>query len=130
MSKKDIQSRADIQLMVDEFYKKVIADELIGHFFNNVVKLDWEKHIPIMYDFWESMLLQKNVYRGNPMQAHLDLNSKSPLKEKHFNRWLNLFEATVDELFIGQNADTAKTRALSIATIIQAKLMTQNPEQI
>ena len=50
----DIQNRWDIELLVDEFYKQVIPDDLIGFIFTEVEALDLEKHIPIMYDFWET----------------------------------------------------------------------------
>lgn len=113
----------DIELLVDEFYKKVVKDDVIGHFFNEVVKLNWEKHIPIMYDFWETTLLHLPKYKGNPMQAHIALDEKARIEEKHFERWLGLFKETVDELFEGEKAGLTKTRAVSIATLINIKLV-------
>ena len=120
--KLDIQSRADIENMVNSFYQKVQQDNVISHFFNDVVKLDWSKHIPVMYDFWESILLDKHNYKGNPMPAHISLHEKSPMKKEHFDRWIQLFSSTVDELFQGEKAELAKTRALSIATVMQIKI--------
>ncbi len=120
--KLDIQTRSDIELLVNMFYKKVQKDEVISHFFNDVVVLDWSKHIPVMYDFWESILLDKHNYKGNPMPAHISLNEKSPMKKEHFDRWIQLFSSTVDELFSGEKAEQAKTRALSIATVMQIKI--------
>jgi hemoglobin len=120
--KLDIQTRSDVELLVNSFYKKVEKDELISHFFNEVVVLDWSKHIPVMYDFWESILLDKHNYKGNPMPAHVSLNEKSPMKKEHFDRWIQLFSSTIDELFTGEKAELAKTRALSIATVMQIKL--------
>ncbi len=120
--KLDIQTRSDIELLVNTFYQKVEKDEIIRHFFIDVVKLDWSKHIPVMYDFWESILLDKHNYKGNPMPAHVSLNEKSPMKKEHFDRWIQLFSSTTDELFAGEKAELAKTRALSIATVMQIKL--------
>lgn len=122
LQKKDIENRKDIEMLVDAFYTKVIKDETIGYIFNEVVKLDWEKHIPIMYDFWETTLFHKAIYKGNPMKIHVDLNVKEQLKKVHFDQWLTLFNETVDELFDGEKAILAKTRALSIATIMQIKI--------
>ena len=122
LQKKDIENRKDIEMLVDAFYTKVIKDETIGYIFNEVVKLDWEKHIPIMYDFWETTLFHKAIYKGNPMKIHVDLNVKEQLKKAHFDQWLALFNETVDELFDGEMANLAKTRALSIATIMQIKI--------
>jgi len=119
---KDIQSREDIALLINTFYEKVRKDELIGPFFTQIAELDWDAHLPIMYDFWESVLLGKSLYRRNTMQAHIELNRKKQLEKPHFDRWLALFHATCDELFSGPVAENAKTRSLSIATMIQVKV--------
>lgn len=121
-TKPDIQSREEIKILVDRFYEKVLKDSTIGHFFTEVVKVDWEKHMPIMYDFWESTLLLSHTYSGNPMLAHMDLNAKSKLEKKHFDRWLEMFVETIDENFEGNTAEQAKIRAQSIAVVIQSKI--------
>jgi hemoglobin len=122
MSSKDISSRDDIVKLVDQFYTKVLSDQTIAYIFKDVAKIDLKNHMPTMYDFWESTLLNKTAYRGNPMKVHLDLNDKESLKKVHFDQWLKLFNETVDELFKGERAELAKTRALSIATVMQIKL--------
>jgi hemoglobin len=121
--KTDITNRADIQLLVDAFYNKVRADEVIGYLFNDVAKVDWEHHLPRMYDFWENIIFQTGNFKGNPMIAHMQLHQKSPLSKEHFGRWQKLFLETVDELFEGDNAEIAKQRAMSIATIMQIKVI-------
>ncbi len=118
----DIQTRKDIEQLVDTFYQKVIKDPVIGYLFNEVVPLDWEKHIPKMYDFWESVLLEGQNYRGNPMKAHIDLHQKEALKKAHFDRWIELFDQTLNELFTGPTAELARVRAQSVATVIQSKI--------
>jgi hemoglobin len=121
--KTDIRDRADIQLLVDTFYNKVREDDVIGYLFNDVAKVDWEHHLPRMYDFWEHVIFQSGNFRGNPMVAHMQLHQKSPLTKEHFARWQQLFLATVDELFDGDNAELARQRARSIATIMQMKVV-------
>ena len=74
MEKLDISSKADIKKLIDGFYEKVIKDPEIGTFFTEVVAVDWNKHLPVIYIFWESMLLDTYEYRGNPMKKHVDLN--------------------------------------------------------
>jgi len=49
--KKDIENRDDIIRLVNTFYDKVKPDETIGYFFNRVVDVNWEKHLPVMYNF-------------------------------------------------------------------------------
>jgi len=56
------------------------------------------------------------------MTPHINLHRVARLTKKHFTRWLQLFTATVDELFEGEKAELAKQRALSIATVMQLKL--------
>ncbi len=112
----DITTSADIKTLIDAFYAKVQADEVIGYIFNDIAKVDWPHHLPIMYAFWDFLLLgNPDAYRGNPIQKHFDLHQKHPLKAEHFDRWVLLFQATVDELFAGPTADDAKFRAFAIA---------------
>jgi hemoglobin len=115
MEKTDIITRKDLTLLVDSFYNKVKSDQLLGPVFSQV---NWPKHLPIMYDFWCSMLLGDQSYRGNPFQKHLHL----PIDASHFTQWLKLFTATVDENFAGDKADEVKLRANSIAGIFQHKM--------
>lgn len=121
-SLKDIKSREDIKFLIDEFYKKVVKDDVIGYFFNDVVKLDWEKHIPVMYNFWESTLLGKAAYKGNPMMKHLELSKKEQILEVHFNRWLALWESTIKEHFYGIKADEAVKKAKQIGLLMKLKI--------
>jgi hemoglobin len=124
--KKDINNRADIQQLVDTFYNKVKNDQVIGYLFNEVARVNWEHHLPRMYDFWETVLFQSGNFKGNPMVVHTQLHEKSPLNKEHFARWQQLFLATVDELFEGEKAELAKQRAMSIATMMQLKVLLSN----
>lgn len=117
----DILARKDIVTLVNAFYDKVIADPLLGPVFAHV---DWPHHLPIMYDFWSSMLLGDQTYKGNPLQKHLPL----PIDASHFSQWLALFTITVDENFNGEKADEAKLRAQSIAKVFQFRMGLLKPE--
>lgn len=119
---RDIEDRKDIELLVDTFYNSVLKDDSINYFFTDVAKLDFEKHMPRMYDFWESTLFHTASYAGNTLRVHKDLNEKSPLQKEHFETWIGLFKHTVDELFTGTTAELAKQRAQSIAMVMQMKV--------
>tara|TARA_B100001105_G_C22141700_1_gene336162 strand:- start:198 stop:569 length:372 start_codon:yes stop_codon:yes gene_type:complete len=119
---KDIENRQDIELLLSQFYDKLLKDPAISYIFTDVAKVDLAHHLPILADFWELSLFHTGNYRNNPMQVHMELNSKEKLTEKHFNIWLNYFYDTVDEHFEGLNAEKIKTRAVSIATVIKIKL--------
>ena len=119
---KDIASREDIDLLVRSFYSKVRKNETLGYIFDDIIKIDWEYHIPILVDFWETILLDTGSYTRNAMGEHFKVNQKIKLEPVHFTTWLNLFDTTVDENFKGEKADLAKKRAHSIAQIIQLKM--------
>jgi hemoglobin len=111
----DIVDRQDIETLVDRFYERVQANTLLAPVFSHV---DWPKHLPVMYNFWSSMLLGELSYRGNPFEKHIHLN----IGPEHFEQWLKLFRETVDQHFVGSNAEEIKQRAESIAGIFQHKL--------
>jgi len=117
--KPDIACREDIVLLVNRFYQRVKGDQEIGQFFSHV---NWDKHLAVMYDFWENALFYTGGYLGNPLKTHQSFHRKSPLTTAHFQRWLQLFVETVDELFSGNNSEQIKQRALSISTVMQIKI--------
>lgn len=118
----DISTRDDIELLVNAFYKKVVDDPVIAYFFTEAVPLSWESHIPIMISFWETLLLDRITYRGNPMEKHINLHRIAPLRHEHFLRWLHLWRETVAEHFAGPTAQNAVQRAESIAQIIEGRI--------
>lgn len=118
----DIQTRTDLEKLLWAFYTKLLADPAISYIFTDVARINLEEHMPSLTDFWEQMLLERNGYRKNVMQIHLDLNAEESLTPEHFKIWLQHFNTTVDEMYTGQIAENAKTRALSIATVMQIKL--------
>jgi hemoglobin len=120
--KPDILSREDIKLLIDSFYDKVVKNNTLGYIFNDIAKVNWEQHLPVMYAFWSSLLLNEQSYAGNPMSKHLALNKITPLTEIEFSAWLGLFHETVDDHFEGSVAKEAKSRAEQIARLMQHKI--------
>lgn len=121
--KTDIKNRTDIERLVNAFYDKVKADKTIGYFFIEVAKVDWNKHLPLMYDFWENILFSTGNFEGNPMQKHKELSEKSKLDKSHFKHWNKLFLKTVDELFEGNKANEIKQRAMNISKAMMEKAL-------
>ncbi len=119
---KDINSRSDIDLLVRSFYKKVRANKTLGYIFDDIIRIDWEYHIPILVDFWETILLDTGSYTRNAMGEHFKVNQLIKLEAVHFETWLQLFDTTVDENFKGEKAELAKKRAHSVAGLMQLKL--------
>lgn len=119
---KDIEGRADIDLLVDTFYAKVREDKVIGPFFNDVAKVNWEEHLPHLKDFWEAGLFHSVGFKGNIIRTHQELNSKSAMRKEHFEHWVDLFSTTVNDLFSGPMAEAAKQKAWTMSVVIQMKL--------
>lgn len=111
----DIKTRKDVEKMVKSFYDRVMDDILLAPSFINVY---WPHHLPVMYNFWSSVLLGDMSYNGSPLSKHMDLN----LKAEHFDRWLKLFTENIDAQFTGPLAEEAKNRARTIAGLFQHKM--------
>lgn len=116
--KKDIHTRSDIEKVVILFYDKVKKDKEIGFFFTQVVKINWEKHLPVMISFWEGVLFFTGNYDGDPLTAHRNVHQKYHTDVQHFQRWLALFVESVDELYTGAKAEAMKEHARKIAAVM------------
>lgn len=121
---RDIENRYDIILLVNSFYTDVKQDKTIGHIFTKVVAVDWESHLPRMYDFWEDILLGGGAFKGNPMQAHIALSKQTEMGKGQFDAWQTIWNKTIDSLFEGDKATEAKTRANNIAQLMLYKIQT------
>ncbi|MDX5423225.1 MAG: group III truncated hemoglobin [Hymenobacteraceae bacterium] len=117
-AKRDIETEEDVKLLVDIFYEHVNKDELLSPVFNDFAHVNWQAHLPVMYNFWSSILFGSMAYKGQPFPKHMRL----PIEQKHFIRWVSLFILTVDSLFAGSKAEEAKQKASSIARIFQMKM--------
>ena len=105
---------AMIARLVDAFYERVRADPLLGPVFADRIS-DWESHLQQMRLFWSSVALMSGVYHGRPMPKHLPL----PVDARHFDRWLELFEATAAEVCPPRAAAHFVERARRIAESLE-----------
>jgi hemoglobin len=120
----DIENRADCERLVRAFYGRALEDEIIGWIFTDVAKLDLERHVPVITDFWETILLGSRTYGGGAFAPHAALHAKAGLRGGHFQRWLALWSTTVDELFEGPTAELAKAHAQRVAHAFHGRLQT------
>lgn len=118
----DLLNRADIELLVNTFYDTVKTDEVIGHIFNDIIGSDWSQHLPIMYQFWDGIIFNKPGYSGNPIKKHIDIDKRIALQPEHYTRWAQLWNATVDNMYQGPNADEIKNRAALMIHLIDMKI--------
>ncbi len=111
---KTITSKADIELLVDTFYTAVLKDEQLAPFF---AQLNFVEHLPKMVHFWSFVLLDEPGYTTNVTEKHLHMKLNKAL----FDRWVELFHATVDQLFEGEKAQLAKERATVLGWTMGSK---------
>ena len=103
--------------MSSGFYAKVRLDPEIGPLFNAAVG-DWDAHLLKLAAFWSSVMLASGRYKGNPMAAHLKLRITPAM----FDRWLTLWNRTVEELFEPAVARQLRAKARRIAESLQLAL--------
>jgi len=120
--KPGIEDRADVEKLVNRFYEKVRKDALIGPVFDDVARVDWNTHLPRLHAFWHTVLFGGGGFRGNPLGVHLKLVEETHMDWPRFERWLSLFEETVDELFSGARAAHLKRIAGDMAHVIHSRI--------
>ena len=129
MIKKDIKSREDIKILIHNFYTEIREEELLGPIFNAMIK-DWDQHLNLLVDFWETNLFFIKKYTGNPLAAHVkaDKFHNNKINEHHFGIWLNLWFRNIDALFEGENAQLAKNRARNMSTFMNMEIFRNKPK--
>lgn len=114
----EIEDLDHVKLLVNSFYDKVRNDDLLKDIFNNVIQDQWPSHLEKMYRFWQTVLLEEYTYQGSPFLPHASL----PVQKIHFDRWLSLFNETIDEHFKGEKAERAKWQGERMAIMFLSKI--------
>ncbi|QIG93222.1 group III truncated hemoglobin [Bradyrhizobium sp. 6(2017)] len=107
-------TEAMIECLVHGFYAKVRRDPMLAPVFDTRIR-DWDPHLEQMCAFWSSVALMTGRYHGTPMVKHVPL----PVDAAHFDRWLQLFEATAAELCPSVAAEHFIDRARRIAASLE-----------
>jgi hemoglobin len=126
----DLADRADVEALLWRFYGQVLSDEVLAEPFAEIRARGLASHIPLMCDFWETVLFRAGLYRRNALIAHLRVHDRHPLSANHFTRWLCLWNATVDEMYCGPVADRAKLQAARIAKSMHHRLTGSDAGQL
>ena len=126
--RKEIEDRQDVFNLVDTFYLKVRANELLEPIFEKHIH-DWPTHLEHLTDFRETNLFFVAKFKGNPLQKHqmVDAAAGYSINEQHFGVWLNLWYETVDQLFEGEKANIAKNRARNMGTFFHVNIFNARP---
>lgn len=127
---RDIADREDVAGLVSAFYRRAFADDVLGPIFVDIAQVDLPAHLPVMCDFWESVLFRAGLYHRNALRPHLDLNTRIELTPAHFARWVDLWTVTIDERHTGEKANFAKVQATRIAASIIRRLRGQSATEL
>ena len=109
-------TRAGVRDLVDQFYGKVRDDDVLGPVFYLALGSDWDEHLDKLTEFWSTVVLGTRGFRGNVYGTHMALQDIEP---EHFERWLELFEQTVNELFLADDAEQFLRMARRVASSLQ-----------
>jgi hemoglobin len=121
--KLDISSRKDIKFILNLFYEKLLSDEKMFPFFEEIVaNKQLEKHLEVITDFWQDVLFDTTLYQKNVMQIHTEKHTFTSFKEEHFACWISYLFEVVDSQFKGLIASKMKNRATSIAMVMKVKM--------
>ncbi len=94
-------NRINLRKMVVKFYTSVLSDKLIGPIFirklgDDLSGVVWATHLDTITDFWASITLGDFAYKGSPFAPHMQLQD---LSREAFQRWLELFSATLNSMY-------------------------------
>jgi hemoglobin len=107
---------ASLRHLIERFYARVRADDVIGPLFNDAVA-DWSDHLDKLQSFWSSVMLTSGRYKGRPLPAHVQHADR--ISNASFDRWLSLWRQTTAELFEPAAAATLQEKAERIAESLQ-----------
>lgn len=105
--------------LIELFYARVRADELIGPLFNDAVG-NWPEHLVKLQSFWSGVMLASGRYKGRPLPAHIQHSDR--ISPASFGRWLALWRRTTDELLDCIPAKALQAKADRIAESLQLGL--------
>jgi truncated hemoglobin YjbI len=106
----------DLLAVLTEFYARVERDALLAPYFADV---DMTAHMPVIADFWSTLIFHTGRYSGNAFRPHLAMPG---LTAAHFARWVHTLEATVDAHAAGPAAGHMKSLAHRVACSMQMRL--------
>ena len=110
----NLYTEEEIAKLVHTFYAKARKDPSLGPIFEAHV-IDWDAHFVQMTNFWSAQLRGTSRFRGAPMPKHIVLPE---LTAELFERWLQLFRQTTDEL----GNPSLQQQADAIASFIATRL--------
>jgi hemoglobin len=122
-------TRQDIRALIELFYTRVRADERLGPIFHAKIGVDdaeWAPHQEKIENFWANVMLHELAYQGNPLLKHAAVREIQPA---HFERWLDIFEQTAQEVLPERKAATFNTLARRIGRSLSMGIEVMRSDQ-
>ena len=121
--KKALGERADIELLIDRFYEKVLQSPELSYYFVHAIP-NWDFHKERFIKYWTSQILFSDEYPETPLHQHVAVDERyqRSFTKHHFDLWAQLWVNTVDELFVGERAELAKESGANMAKNIYLKM--------
>ncbi len=126
----DLATRADVEALLRRFYGQVLVDDILAEPFAEIRVNGLESHLPVMCDFWQTVLFRAGLYGGSAVRAHQLVHDRHVLTARHFLRWLKLWNSTIDQMYQGPVAEHAKIQATRIARAMHRRLTGNNSEEL
>jgi hemoglobin len=121
---RDLDTEAEIIEMVTRQYVDVGQDDLLQPYFDfGPGFIDWQAHIGNVADYWCHVLLYAPGYEIDVIENHRHLHDTAPFTPELFDRWLQVFNDTVDGGWAGPKAIMAKKRATGMAWAMAQRLL-------
>ena len=123
---RDLDDRAEVAEFVTRFYRQIAQDGQFHRYFHTLAHVDWHAHTLELTDFWAGILLGQpradDHGAGEVIEAHRWLHDADPFDDALFERWLEIFDTTLDEGWCGPLTDAARRRAHGIAWAMAKRL--------
>lgn len=115
MQQDDPEAPELIDAFVDAFYDRVLVDPLLAPLFIEVARIELSEHLPRIKAYWRKMLLGDSDYRRHMMRQHREVNAQRKFSDEHYQRWLYLFEQTLQKHPLGPLSERALGLARRVA---------------
>jgi hemoglobin len=66
----DLADRGDVEALLRRFYGQVLVDDILAEPFAEIRLNGLESHLPVMCDFWQTVLFRAGLYGGSALRAH------------------------------------------------------------